>query len=279
MDIKNLFGINGVNADKQSFKNWVEPQLNNMLPFCRNLKVNTEIAYTDIDELNKYKNSKILIVGGGPSTNEIEWENLDYDYLWSLNHCFLNDRLRKKDIDLVCVGGEVDFQNDAFVDYVSEYNPLLMFEWHGRWFNERQYLEKLYDSYPKIGCYQTRAYGKLGGVVRLMILGLYLKAKEIYIVGSDGCPGLSVTKNEFIGDEHSFEKTKSSWPWKITKENAYEIYHHQHETLWNYVLNELKFNTKIFNLGEYCEFNFSSIWSKKYFPLTKEIKRKVKING
>ena len=25
----------------------------------------------------------------------------------------------------------------------------------------------------------------------------YLKAKEIYIVGSDGCAGLSVTKKEF----------------------------------------------------------------------------------
>ena len=64
---------------------------------------------------------------------------------------------------------------------------------------------------------------------------------------------------------------------EITKENAYEIYHHQYETLWNYVLNELNFDTKIFNLGEDCEFNFSSIWSKKYFPLTDSIRSEINI--
>ena len=51
MDIKTLFGINGVNADKQSFKNWIQPELDNMFSFCKNLKVNTEIAYTEIEEL------------------------------------------------------------------------------------------------------------------------------------------------------------------------------------------------------------------------------------
>ena len=279
MDIKTLFGINGVNADKQSFKNWIQPEFDNMFSFCKNLKVNTEIAYTEIEELKKYKDSKILIVGAGPSTNEVEWENLDYDYIWSLNHCYLSDRLNKNKVDLICVGGEVDFHNDTFIDYVSEHNPLLMFEWHARWMNEKTYLEQLYNSYPKIGCFQTRAYGKIGGVTRLMILALYLKAKEIYIVGSDGCAGLSVTKKEFTTHGHAFEKNKNTWPWMITKDNAYEIYHHQYETLWEYIFNELNFDTKIFNLGEYCEFNFSSIWSKKDFPLTEKIKRKVKING
>ena len=275
MNIKTLFGINGVNGDKNSFKNWVSPQLNNLFPFSKNLKVDTEIAYTDIDELNKFKNSKILIVGAGPSTKEVEWYNLEYDYIWSLNHCFLNDRLGKSKVDLICVGGEVDFQSNAFVDYVSEYNPLLMFEWHGRWVNERKYFEQLYESYPKLGCFHTRAYGKLGGAIRLMILALYLEAKEIYIVGSDGCPGLSITKKQFIESEHAFENNKYKWPWKITKENAYDIYYHQHETLWNYVLNDLNFNTKIFNLGENCEFNFSSNWSKKHFPLPENIKKKI----
>ena len=36
----------------------------------------------------------------------------------------------------------------------------------------------------------------------------------------------------------------------ITKDNAYEIYHHQYETLWEYIFNELNFDTKIFNLKE-----------------------------
>ena len=116
MDIKNLFGINGVNADKKSFQSWIKPQLNNVFPFCNNLKVNTEIAYTDIEELKKYKDSKILIVGGGPSTNEVNWQNLDYDYIWSLNHFYLNEKLNDKKVDLACIGGAVDLQNEIFID-------------------------------------------------------------------------------------------------------------------------------------------------------------------
>tara|TARA_R100000322_G_C5407078_1_gene182871 strand:- start:81 stop:926 length:846 start_codon:yes stop_codon:yes gene_type:complete len=275
LDIKNLFGINGVNADKKSFQSWIKPQLNNVFPFCNNLKVNTEIAYTDIEELKKYEDSKILIVGGGPSTNEVNWQNLDYDYIWSLNHFYLNEKLNDKKVDLACIGGEVDLQNDIFIDYVSEYNPLLMFEWHGRWVNERDYFEKLSKSYPKLGCFHTRAYGKLGGAIRMMILALYLKVKEVYIVGQDGCPGLSVTKKKFINYKHSFEKDKKSLPWKINEDNAYEIFYHQYKTLWNYILNDLDFNTKIFNLGENCEFNFTSIWSKKHFPLTENMKKQI----
>ena len=34
-------------------------------------------------DVSKYKNKKILIVGGGQSTLDTKWENLDYDYLWT----------------------------------------------------------------------------------------------------------------------------------------------------------------------------------------------------
>ena len=278
LDMFNLFGLNGMHSDGDDFNQWATTELKKLFPFLPNIKSDSEIVYSNIDELNKFKDSKILILCGGPSTSEVDWSNLDYDYVWSLNSFFLNDKFKNTKIDLMCVGGEIDFQSDDFLNYANNYNPLMLFEIHDRWYDESIYLNALYQSYPKLGCFHTRAYGKLGGGVRLMILALYLKAKEIYIVGSDGCPGLSVTKKQFIESKHSFENNKHKWPWLITEDNAYDVYYRQHEDLWNYILNDLNFDTKIFNLGENCEFNFSSIWSKKYFPLPEDIKNKINIS-
>ena len=30
----------------------------------------------------KYKDKNILIIGAGPTTNLVKWENIDYDYLF-----------------------------------------------------------------------------------------------------------------------------------------------------------------------------------------------------
>ena len=43
--------------------------------------------------LYSIKDSKILIVGAGPSTNEVKWYNLEYDYIFSCNHFFLNEKI------------------------------------------------------------------------------------------------------------------------------------------------------------------------------------------
>lgn len=278
MNLKSLFGVNGVRAGKTEFQKWATKELASLFPFSKNLVSDTEIVYNHIDEFDKFKDSRVLIIGGGPSSNEVNWENLDYDYVFSINHFYKNEKLKNRPVDLISVGAEVDLQSDEFVSYVSEHNPTLVFEWHGRWYNESEYFRQLSQVYPKVSCLQTRAYGKLGGGIRLMILAMYLGVKEIYIVGLDGCPGLSVKTKEFTIPKHSFESGKVSLPWKITPDNAYEIYHHQYDTLWKYVTEELKFDTTIFNLGEDCDFNFSSIWTKEISPLPTEIKQKINKN-
>ena len=55
--------------------------------------VGPEIIYQKNPSLEKYEDSKILIVGGGPTTNEIDWDPEEYDYIWSTNHFFLNDNI------------------------------------------------------------------------------------------------------------------------------------------------------------------------------------------
>ena len=48
----------------------------------------------------KYKDKSILIIGGGTSTLDVNWESIDYDYIWTCNDFFLEDRVVSKDIDL-----------------------------------------------------------------------------------------------------------------------------------------------------------------------------------
>ena len=185
--------------------------------------------------------------------------------------------MKNRKVDIAVIGGEVDYQSDDFLNYVNEFNPILMFELHSRWEKEKTYLRLLYENYPKISCFNTRIYGKLGGVPRLLMFALEMKPKEIYFVGMDGCPGVSVktktlNKNNM---EHSFEDGKVNLPHQVNEYNAYDIYYGQYEELWNYILNELNYDTRLYNLGENSEYNFSSIWSKEHFSLTEEIKRKI----
>ena len=34
--------------------------------------------------MDKYSGKKILIIGGGTSTLDVNWENLDYDFVWTV---------------------------------------------------------------------------------------------------------------------------------------------------------------------------------------------------
>ena len=157
----------------------------------KNLVSDTEIVYNHIDGFDKFKDSRVLIIGSGPFLRSKLGKFRVRLHI--LTKSFLqNEKLKSRKVDLVCVGGEVDVQSDEFVTYVSEHNPTFVFEWHGRWYNESEYFRQLSQVYPKVSCLQTRAYGKLGGGILLMKLAMYMGVKEIYMVGLDGCPGLSV---------------------------------------------------------------------------------------
>ena len=68
--------------------------LKSRFPFTDNIKKSFGIVYNHLDEFEKFKDSKILVVGAGPSTNEVKWYNLEYDYIFSCNHFFLNEKIR-----------------------------------------------------------------------------------------------------------------------------------------------------------------------------------------
>ena len=53
--------------------------------------------------LEKYKDKSILILGGGTSTLDTKWENLEYDYIWTCNDFYISDRLSNVKIDLTII--------------------------------------------------------------------------------------------------------------------------------------------------------------------------------
>ena len=272
----NLFGLNGIGETVDDFNYIATTRLNLLFPFSNDLVILDDIIYNQLTDLQKFCNKRILILGGGPSTNEVNWQNIEYDYVFSMNNFFMNPKFENINIDLLAVGAEVDHQNSKFISYINNYNPILMFEIHDRWYNEKNYFNMLYNSYPKISCFHSRIYGKLGVGIRLMMLAIALQASEIYLVGVDGCPGLSVSSRKFVNANHSFEFGKTKLPYLITADNAYDVYYQQYNILWNYILNKLELNTRIYNLGEFSDYNFTSIWSKQYFPLTSNILTKIK---
>ena len=66
----------------------------------KDIRKYSDIFYSHIPSLDKYKNSTILILGGGPSTSKLleEGQLPSYDYAWSTNFCFLNKNLPKIDL-------------------------------------------------------------------------------------------------------------------------------------------------------------------------------------
>jgi len=273
-----VFGINTINNTPEQFMKFGINSLINLFPFSKNLVYNNEIIFNQHPELQKIEGKKVLIVGGGPSTKEVSWNKIDVDYVVSVNNFFKNEEYKDLKVDFFSVGAEVDIEGKLFNDYVNKHKPFLLFEHHGRWQYMKDYFNSFYTNYRNISCYFTRAYGKLGVGIRLLILCSFLKAKEIYFVGLDGCPGLSVKEKQFKEEKHSFEKGKNTLPYQINKENAYKIFYNQYEEFWNYAINFLYLNktTNLYNLGEDSEYNFSSIWSKKYFPLNEQIIDKIK---
>ena len=261
-------------GSKQTFKGRVTRYMSSYFPYYNNnLVANDEIVFQYASGLNKYKGKKILIVGGGPTTNQCQWQNLDFDYVWSCNYFYQHPILKKIGTNLAFIGQEVDLRDGEFLNHCINNNTHVVFEPSGRitttggGLNINKIVD-IPDSHHM--CCFTRYYGWIGANWRQMILALFLGVKEIYFVGMDGYSFKTNPKNI----PHSFQpgKEPKGGPMKPGAEEAFK----QHLIIfWNYVLNELKPETKFYNLGEFSEDNMSRHISKKYFPLTDEIKKTI----
>lgn len=205
--------------------------------FCdRGITKNPEIVLTDSVSLkNQFKNKKILVVGGGPSINRINWEPT-YDSLWTMNKFYMDQRLFSLRFDMVHLQNP-NFQDTNLIMYLKRFRPIILFEPHKRWESKGGFWEKWEFSLYSVA-YLTRFYSKLGVGVRLMILGAFLGAAQIDFIGIGDVEDL-------IRGHHGFEKNKSDFPSGTNIKNIRRIFKKQYQEFFSY-MNE-KFPNTILN--------------------------------
>jgi len=177
------------------------------------------------------KDKSVLVIGGGPSSKNLTDDQIkSYDLVFSCNHFFKNDSLKKHKVHVALIGDEVDFNDPEFLEYVNNHNPILGFDHSARRpaFN----LLKLGEAYPLTFIWLTRYFSRLGYVPRACVLAKLFGASKIDFIGLDG----------FKTNEHFFEKDKKPPPFNSVKE-----FQDQMRVFCEYMLNDLKIDSENFN--------------------------------
>ena len=229
------------------------------------------IGYPEFME--KFRDKTIMIVGGGPSANSVSWENLEFDYLWSINKFYLNEKVSNIGVDLATIASHIDVMKEKELkDYITKNDTIISFEL------ERGNVDGDYTKYKEMSdfaklfpnqttFFHTRYKSQPGVGMRFICYAIMAGCKNIYFVGVDGFTPK--------GPLHSFEKDKENPNWYV--KHGEEFQKRQFIIFWDYLL-KLKqhFDYNIYNLGEEHPCNVSSEITKLVSPLPEHIKENIK---
>jgi hypothetical protein len=225
--------------------------------------------------LAKYNNSNLLIVGGGTSTLDVKWENIPYDYLWTCNDFYLEDRVLSKNIDLYVPARTTKFKNNLKLENKLKGSSTTILVEPGHFYVNsgtfNAFLKKIEKSFVKQNLFEITkkespaAYSGVG--FRLIMFALEQEFSKIYFVGFDGF-------NKEFSNVHAF--TKHPGLKDSDKRRSYDngpvSYVNVFTEAYN-ILAKHKNSYKLQNLGEGLTYNIGTTISKKYFPLTQETKK------
>lgn len=232
---------------KEFFKECCLQQINTYFNYINDeFHINEDFSITKIELFKKYQNSKILIVGGGPTTNWYNWDPTDYDFIFSCNHFYLNDRLKNIDVSFSMISGEVDTSSVDFKDYFNKGSTIFCYE------NvdiEDFKIKKMLEIGRTVIAI-LRHNLKTGTAARLLYLTSQFNPSEIHVVGMDGLPN-----NGRYGDDtqHSFEVGKRL----NTIHFNYAKYLEEYTMLWGYLKEKFP-SIKFKNLGHGHPYNIST---------------------
>lgn len=219
-----------------------------IVPFLGGGRVNitTEAIHQLHPLLDNIQGSSILLIGGGPSAKVNDWSSSGYDYIFSCNHFFLNDKVRNCGIDAAFVGDEVNLDDPEFNSFLSETKAVVCFENIGR---KKSDLARFKEKNPDRTMWlHTRYHSKIGVVTRMASFFSTLKPNSIDIIGMDGYVKYR-DKDKF---DHSFQTNKGNHGSIESASNEEEIqnkYKQQYLEFWDYVLHDVGNDVKFRNLG------------------------------
>ena len=205
--------------------------------FCKSVQANSEIVYSDLDHFKEYEGKSVLIIGGGPSTNRLDYNSTKRDFTWACNHFYLNPRFDSIKVDLAMLMAEPNLESEEFIKYRDKFKPYLGFEVHPRWF------EYEFDDYEKYFAMHTSFYARLGICPRMILFACLLGSKTVKFVGLDGYEPI------YKGD-HAHEPGKKNLPGIFTE----ELFDKQYDFFWKYT-RTLFPDVEFINLGDGNKFH------------------------
>ena len=201
-----------------------------------NLILSPEIIITGNPSFQKFNNSSVLVVGGGPSSKEFDLEKIcEYDYVFTCNYFYKTPRFKDIRPDLMLLGHQVDLHDPKLVECVEKYNPLIGFE-----HSDHRSIDPLNDFKSRganVFLFLTRYFSRLGYVPRVIAIAALLGAKKIGYVGFDGFKDANMKA-------HAFEPKKAPPPY-------YDKHRFDQQTFvfWHYI-QSLPMNVEYENIAE-----------------------------
>lgn len=181
---------------------------------------------------NLANQDSVLIVGGGPSTNKIDFSKYKDIPVWTMNNYYQNPIFDQfSNIQAACFLDEVDvFDNEKLWKYVNDRNTLVFQEITDFGVKRIDHIKNManHSTY-----FHTRYRSKLGVGPRMLITAILFGIRNIYFCGFDG---YSVDTE----DNHAFEKNKAVPNWMKNSPNPSAVQREQYVMLWDYIFNHLK---------------------------------------
>ena len=205
----------------------------------QNATFNDDYVLQRNENMEKYKDKTILVVGAGPTAEDVKWEQEEFDYIWSCTNFFKNQKLKEVGVDLATIGGNVSLVDEEFNEYLQNHKTLCGFECGVSPFKQLDEMLKFKKSYPdSVFYYHPRYFSKLGAAARLLCLGNFVEAKTVKFVGFDGNP---------VGQKHSFEGNNKVHDEAWRNKRSDNVYRRQLVLLWEYLFQN---DTEYINLGQ-----------------------------
>jgi len=221
--------------------------------------------------ISKFKDKKILIMGSGPSVNEVNWESLDYDNLVTTSFFYLNDKIRNlSNITHITLSDLVDLKHPNLIEFLEK-NPecTIAFEPKSHpFYNSDEYLN-FNEKYKERIVYYNTSYGKKEGVAgRVCYFVIQFSPSDLYYVGIDGHSSNSKTE-----PNNAFRTHLKGSPDNYPQSDFIDSHLYFANILYKA---SSQTGTKLYNLGEGLPYNCSTPYSKEHYPLSEEIKQTLK---
>lgn len=229
--------------------------------FAREKGGTTEYTGKGLEVLQTLAGAKVLLIGGGPSTDQVEWNAGNYDLLVSCNNFYLNPRIVKEKIDVIYINSTHPYPRlQEFIRYVSTHKPLIITDSIAGVANKSRLLLQP----KKFLEIELRFNGRIGILPRLIICLCLGGVASIDIVGMDGVsPKSNMRYHSFLRETvagiGSTEEYYQDWS------DVVLCYQRNYIMFFDYLFNDLKVTQKFKNLGEGCEDNILAGISKVLF--------------